>query len=166
LPDFITLLTEDHRRVEGLFTQFDETADPDIASQICLELTVHAMIEEEMIYGLYSAKVDNAGAAEARAEHQEAKDLILVLESMDPGSEEFVTTMTKLKTSVLHHVDEEEREMFPKMLERIPETAAILGDELAARKVVVEAQLRADRASGMPASAIGQKPVASPEAGW
>jgi len=166
LPDFITLLTEDHRRVEGLFKQFDEHADPDIAMQICLELSVHAMIEEEMVYGLYSAKGDNAGAAEARAEHQEAKDLILALESMDPGSDEFVTTMTKLKTSVLHHVDEEEREMFPKMLQRIPETAASLGDELAARKVVVEAQLRADRAVGMSPSTTSQKPVASPEAGW
>jgi hemerythrin superfamily protein len=166
LPDFVTLLTEDHRRVEGLFKQFDETADPEIAVQIFLELSVHSMVEEEMVYGLYSAKVDNAGAAEAKAEHQEAKDLILALESMEPGSDEFVTTMTKLKTSVLHHVDEEERDIFPKMLERIPETAGVLGDEIAARKVEVEAQLRADRAVGMAPSTTSQKPVATPEAGW
>jgi hypothetical protein len=166
MPDFITLLTEDHRRVEELFKRFDETADPEVALQVCLELNVHSIIEEEMLYGLYSAKVDNAGAAEARAEHQEAKDLILALESADPGSDEFVATMTKLKTAVLHHVDEEEQEMFPKLLERIPDTAALLGDELAARKAEVDAQLRADRAVGMPASAVGQKPVASPEPGW
>ena len=82
MPDFVTLLTEDHRRVEQLFKQFDETGDPQVAEQIFLELSVHAQIEEELIYGLYSAKVDNAGAAEARAEHQEAKDLILALESI------------------------------------------------------------------------------------
>jgi hypothetical protein len=166
MPDFITLLTEDHRRVEQLFKQFDETADPEVALQVCLELSVHSTVEEEMLYGLYSAKVDNAGAAEARAEHQEAKDLIMALESMDPASDEFVTTMTKLKTAVLHHVDEEEREIFPKMLAALPDTAPLLGDEMAARKVEVEAQLRADREVGMAPSTTTQKPVASPEPGW
>jgi hypothetical protein len=166
MPDFITLLTEDHRRVEELFKQFDETGDPEVALKVCLELSVHATIEEEMLYGLYSAKVDNAGAAEARAEHQEAKDLILAIEGMDPGSDDFVTTMTKLKTSVLHHVDEEEKEMFPKLLERLPDTAGLLGDEMAARKLEVEAQLRADREVGMAPSTTSQKPTASPEPGW
>jgi hemerythrin HHE cation binding domain-containing protein len=166
MPDFVAVLTEDHRRVEQLFKQFDETADPQVALEICLQLNVHSMVEEEMLYGLYSAKVDNAGAAEARAEHQEAKDLILALEGMDPASDEFVTTMTKLKTSVLHHIDEEEHETFPKLMAALPDTAALLGNEMAARKVEVEAQLRADREVGMAPSTTGQKPVASPEPGW
>ena len=166
MPDFVTLLTEDHRRVEQLFKQFDETGDPAVAQQIWLELSAHSMVEEELVYGLYSAKVDNAGAAEARAEHQEAKDLILALEGMEPGSDDFTTTMTKLKTSVLHHVDEEENQFFPKILSALPETAAILGDEMAARKVEVEAQVRQDRRGGMAPSTTGQKPVASPEPGW
>jgi hypothetical protein len=166
MPDFITLLTQDHRRVEELFKQFDETGDVSIAWQVCLELSVHSMVEEEMLYGLYSAKVDNAGAAEARAEHQEAKDLILALEGMDPASDEFVVTMTKLKTSVLHHVDEEENEMFPKILQALPDTAAMLGDEMAARRVEVEAQMRSDRSVGMAPSTTSQKPTASPEPGW
>jgi iron-sulfur cluster repair protein YtfE (RIC family) len=166
MPDFVTLLTEDHRRVEQLFKQFDETGDPAVALQVCLELSVHSTIEEEMLYGLVSAKVDNYAAAEARAEHQEAKDLIMALESMDPSSDEFVTTMTKLKTSVLHHVDEEERDLFPKILETIPDIASTLGNEMAARKVEVEAQLRADRSVGMAPSTTTQKPTASPEPGW
>jgi len=166
MSDFITLLTQDHRRVEELFKQFDETGDPQVALQVCLELSVHAMVEEEMLYGLYSAKVDNAGAAEARAEHQEAKDLIVVLEGMDPESDGFAATMTQLKESVMHHVQEEENEMFPKVLERIPETATMLGSEFAARRVEVEAQMRADRAVGMAPSTTSQKPTSSPEAGW
>ena len=166
MPDFVTLLTEDHRRVEELFRQFDQTGDPAVAEQIFVELSVHAMIEEELVYGLYSAKVDNKGAAEARAEHQEAKDLILALEGMEPGSDEFVTTMTKLKTSVLHHVDEEENEFFPKMLQALPETAELLGNDLATRKIEVEKQVRADREVGMAPSTTSQKPTASPEASW
>ena len=166
MPDFVTLLTEDHRRVEQLFKQFDETGDPEVAKQIFLELSVHSIIEEELVYGLYSSKVDNAGAAEARAEHQEAKDLILALEGMEPGSDDFVTTMTKLKTSVLHHVDEEENEFFPKMVKALPDTAPLLGNDLAARRVEVEKQVRADREVGMSPSTTNQKNVTSPEAGW
>ncbi len=166
MSDAITLLTEDHRRVERLFEEFDRTQDPEVALQVCLELSVHAMVEEEMLYGLYSSKVDHAGAAEARAEHQEAKDLILVLEGMEPGSEEMATTMTALKEAVQHHVQEEENEMFPKLLATLPETAAVLGNEMAARKIQVEAQVRADRAVGMAPSTTSQKPTNSPEAGW
>ncbi|HWI02361.1 MAG TPA: hemerythrin domain-containing protein [Acidimicrobiales bacterium] len=159
-------MTEDHRRVEQLFNQFDETGDPNIALQIFLELSAHSMVEEELIYGLYSAKVDNAGAAEARREHQDAKDLILALEGMEPGSDEFVNTMGQLKASVMHHVEEEENEMFPKMLESLPDTASILGNDIATRKEAVLEQLRADRAVGMAPSTTSQKPVASPEPGW
>ncbi|MDQ3640928.1 MAG: hemerythrin domain-containing protein [Actinomycetota bacterium] len=166
MPDFVAVLTEDHRRVEQLFKQFDETGDPAVAQQVFFELTVHAMVEEELLYGLYSAKVDNAGAAEARAEHQEAKDLILALEGMDPSSDEFVTTMTQLKTSVLHHVDEEENKVFPQIIAAIPETAEILGNDIATRRVAVEEQVLADRRGGMAPSTASQKPTASPEPGW
>lgn len=166
MSHFVTLLSEDHRRVEELFKQFDETGDHAVAVQVFLELSVHAKVEEEMLYGLYSAKVDNAGAAEARAEHQEAKDLILVLEGMEPGSDEFMTTMTQLKTSVLHHMDEEEHKMFPKMLEALPETAEMLGAEMVARRIEIEGQTSADREVGMASSTTSQKPTASPEPGW
>ncbi len=166
MPDAITLLTEDHRRVEQLFQQFDQSGDPAVALEICFQLTVHATVEEEMLYGLYSAKVDNAGAAEAREEHQQAKDLILALEGMDPDGDEFKATMTQLKEAVQHHVSEEEGVMFPKLLERLPETAAMLGADIEARRVVVEEQVRADRQIGMSPSTAAQKPVSSPEAGF
>ncbi len=166
MPDFVDLLKEDHRRVEQLFKQFDETGDAAVAEQIFLELTIHATVEEETLYGLYSAKVDNAGAAEARAEHQEAKDLILALEGMDPSSDQFVTTMTQLKTAVLHHVDEDENKILPQMMAALPETVEILGNDIATRRVAVEAQVRADRRGGMAPSTASQKPTASPEPGW
>ena len=166
MSHFITLLSEDHRRVEQLFEQYEQSGDVQVAMQVCLQLSVHALIEEEMFYGLYSAKVDNAGAAEARAEHQEVKNLILQLESMDPEGDAFATTMTQLKAAVAHHVDEEEHKMFPKMLERLPETSEILGQEMVARRTVIEAQMRADREVGMAPSTVSQKPTSSPEAGW
>lgn len=66
----------------------------------------------------------------------------------------------------MHHVQEEENVMFPKVLERIPDTAALLGPDVAARRVEVEAQLRADRAVGLAPSTTSQEPTASPEPGF
>ena len=43
MPDAITLLTEDHRHVERLFEEFDRTQDPQVALEVCLQLSVHAM---------------------------------------------------------------------------------------------------------------------------
>jgi hypothetical protein len=166
MADFVTALTEDHRRVEQLFSQYEETGDPEVAKQVFFELTVHSMVEEELLYGLYSAKVDNVGAAEARREHQDAKDLILALEGMEPGSDEFASTMAQLKESVVHHVEEEEHEMFPMILKTITDTASILGDDIVARKAVVQDQVWADRQVGMAPSTSSQKPTASPEPGW
>ena len=48
--DAVALLKQDHRTVEDLFEQFEKaTGDgkkQKLALQICLELTVHAQIEE------------------------------------------------------------------------------------------------------------------------
>jgi iron-sulfur cluster repair protein YtfE (RIC family) len=152
MPDFESILTEDHRRVEQLFKQFDETGDPAVAREIFVELSVHTIVEEELLYGLYSSKVNSAGAMEARAEHQEAKELIVELEATDPESDEFVTTMTRLKTAVLHHVDEEEKEMFPKIRKALPDTAPLLGNDLLTRRAAVEEEVRSARHVGLAAT--------------
>src|SRR4029079_16426183 len=65
MPDFVTLLTEDPRRAEPLFKQYSGTHDAQVATDARLELSVHATVEVEMLYGLVSAKVDNYAAAEA-----------------------------------------------------------------------------------------------------
>ncbi len=50
--DATHLLMEDHRKVEGLFEQFEKASGDGrkekIARQICTELKVHAQIEEEI----------------------------------------------------------------------------------------------------------------------
>src|SRR3546814_2464259 len=52
--DAIELLKEDHREVEGLFKEFEDTDDKvekvALASVICHALAVHAEIEEQLFY--------------------------------------------------------------------------------------------------------------------
>jgi hypothetical protein len=50
--DAIALLKEDHRKVEKLFSEFESAKGKGrkerLARQICLELSVHTAIEEEI----------------------------------------------------------------------------------------------------------------------
>ncbi len=166
MANAFTILEEDHRKVEQLFDQFEQTGDYGVAMQVCEELTVHAMVEEELVYGLYRAKVDSADADEARQEHQQAKDIITRIEAMGPEGEGLRDAMQELKASVEHHVQEEESKMFPKMLEAIPQTAPSLGNDVATRKAELLEQRRADKDIGLTPSTTGQKPNQSTARGW
>ena len=75
--DAIALLKKDHRTVEDLFEQFENAAGDGrkqkIAEKICLELSVHATIEEEIFYSACEGKVDEDMLKEAYVEHDGAK---------------------------------------------------------------------------------------------
>ena len=78
--DAIALLKEDHRKVEGLFEQFEKARKPDrkeaLAKEICTELMVHASIEEEIFYPSCNSEVEEDLLNEAYVEHDGAKVLI------------------------------------------------------------------------------------------
>ncbi len=166
MADAFTILQEDHRKVEQLFDQFEQTGDYGVAMQVCEELTVHAMVEEELVYGLYRSKVDSGEADEARQEHQQAKDIIVRIEAMGPEGEGLREAVQELRAAVEHHVRDEENTMFPKMLEALPETAPTLGNDVAARKAALLEQRRADKDIGLAPSSTGQKPTQSTARGW
>ena len=68
-PDAITLLKEDHRRVEELFSEFEKAKGDGrkktIAEKICAELIVHTELEEKIFYPACEGKVDEADLKEA-----------------------------------------------------------------------------------------------------
>jgi glycine/D-amino acid oxidase-like deaminating enzyme/nitrite reductase/ring-hydroxylating ferredoxin subunit len=78
--DAIALLKEDHRTVEELFEQFEKAKGDGrkqkIAQQICMELSVHAKIEEEIFYPACEGKIEEDLLKEAYVEHDGAKVLI------------------------------------------------------------------------------------------
>ncbi|MET0274194.1 MAG: hemerythrin domain-containing protein, partial [Phenylobacterium sp.] len=79
MPDAIALLKADHRKVEELFAAY-EAAKGDgkkkaIAEEICLELTVHAKIEEDVFYPACEGAIEEDLLKEAYVEHDGAKVL-------------------------------------------------------------------------------------------
>ena len=114
--DAIALLKQDHRTVEDLFTQFEKASGDGrkqkLAEQICLELSVHATIEEEIFYPACEGKVEEDLLKEAFVEHDGAKVLIAEIQAGSGQSDEFFDAKVKvLQEQIEHHVEEEEKRM-------------------------------------------------------
>ena len=134
--DACALLDSDHEKVERLFAEYqsagsDTSKKSQLAQAICMELTVHATIEEEIFYpALRKAARDNKLVDEAEKEHHEARDLIAQIEDaaqMDP-------LMAKLQKAIEHHVQEERQQMFPKARNTAGLDLMALASQMASRK--------------------------------
>lgn len=134
MSEALKVLIDDHHKVRDLFKQFAGGTDHAIALKICQELTMHAILEEEIVYPVLRRDVDPALVEEAEEEHDEAKKLIMQVEAMEPGDPELPALMTRLERTVEHHVEEEESEAFPKLEEQTSEDLYELGNELFRRR--------------------------------
>src|SRR6185295_15691383 len=114
--DAIALLKQDHRTVEELFEQFEKASGDGrkqkLAEQICLELSVHAAIEEEIFYPACEGKVDEDLLKESYVEHDAAKLLIAEIASGAGEADDYFDSKVKvLQEEIEHHVEEEEKRM-------------------------------------------------------
>jgi hemerythrin superfamily protein len=162
MPDVFAVLTEDHRKVESLFSQFEQTGDPETALAICRELTIHALVEEEMVYPVLANKVGTRLADEARREHNEAKVLISQIESGVGRGDDVSALVQQLQRDVQHHVHEEESELFPKMESEFPKMTGTMGEEVVRRKEALQAQMREAEDVSQPPSSVGNKATTAP----
>ena len=119
----VKLLTDDHNKVKKLFKKFEKLKDGDgsgkeksaLVGEICLELTIHAKVEEEIFYPAVRESIDEEDLMdEADVEHAGAKSLIAQLVGMKPGDDHYDAKVTVLGEYIDHHVKEEQEEMFPK----------------------------------------------------
>ncbi len=138
--DAIELLTSDHAEVEQMFLQIEaapqgETRDR-LVQGVIRELSVHAAIEEQILYPAMRGALPNGGALveEAIEEHQQVKDTLAAIERAN-DSTELDPLLVQLMGNVRHHVEEEETELFPQLRSSIDqEQLRTMGAELAAAK--------------------------------
>src|SRR4029450_7129163 len=107
------LIKEDHRKVEVLFDKFEKAHDEDrkkaLAREICVELTIHAMIEEEILYPACQGHIEDEDVLdEAYVEHDGAKVLISEIMS-NLNARFFEAKVSVLSEMIKHHVKEEEK---------------------------------------------------------
>jgi len=152
--DACDLLDADHRNVKKMFKEYEELSGSrarsatqkkmELARQICMELTVHAQIEEEIFYpALRGAIKDTDLLDEATVEHQSAKDLIAQIEQAGEPDEMFDAKVKVLGEYIDHHVKEEKNEIFPKARAARKLDLVAMRDELEARKEDLMAEMGA-----------------------
>jgi iron-sulfur cluster repair protein YtfE (RIC family) len=122
MPDVIKLLETDHREVEDLFAKAESTsgaAKQKVVTKIASELTLHAEVEEQIVYPAMRQAGLSDIVDEAEQEHGKVKELVAQLEAMDGTSDEVDAVLAELKADVQHHVEEEESQGFPKFRDAV-----------------------------------------------
>jgi hemerythrin-like domain-containing protein len=142
--DATQLLKKDHKEVKALLQEFEQLRGRSaqkkqaVVMQICQALTVHAQVEEELVYPLLKtlrAREIKDLVAEAAEEHMVAKTLIGEIKTLAPDDEQYEAKVTVLGEYVQHHVKEEEQELFPKARQHLSaKRLAELGEQIATRK--------------------------------
>jgi hemerythrin superfamily protein len=142
--DAITLLRDDHKKVEQLFRRFEKAGDAayvekrDVVDRLTEALAVHAAVEEQLFYPVVRATVPGTEgiALESLEEHHIVKWVLSELDAMAPQDERFDAKVAVLIENVRHHVREEEDDLFPRVRDELGRNALNdLGDAMAeARK--------------------------------
>jgi len=148
--DALDLLMADHRAVEKLFDAFERSEERAaetrgaLVQRACEELTIHTMIEEELLYPAAKEALaqQQTEIEEAYVEHFLVKTLIAKFETLKPDDAGFNATFRVLAEMVQHHVEEEESQLFP-ALRRSGLDRTQLGARIAHRKEQLTAQLEA-----------------------
>ena len=147
--DALQLLMAEHRDVKAMFQAYRKLADAGgrgdermlLASQICVALTLHTQMEEEILYPAARAVLtrDEDIVDEAYVEHAGAKALIAQIKTMTSDQPLYDAKLKVLGEYIDHHVREEETEFFPK-LPRTTLDLDAMGEQLAARRKQLMAQ--------------------------
>jgi len=163
--DAIALLRADHKKVSELYAQYETTRSPAkkkaLVATICLELSVHARVEEEIFYPAVKAALkDKEMIPEAQVEHASLKELIAQVKDKEPDGEMFDAKIKVMSEYTKHHVKEEQNEIFP-AAKKTRLDMQDLGAQIAARKE--ELMANPDLLDAPPAAAMESMETASAE---
>ena len=117
--DPIALLETDHRRLEALLKQGEETTvraakgRAELLETLTAELVAHELKEEKVLYPALKRHSDAREIVlEGYQEHHVADVLVKELQRMAPTDERWGAKFKVLKENIEHHIEEEEGEMF------------------------------------------------------
>ena len=117
--DAIAILTEQHRKLEGLLKNGLGTQQPDARTRALAtigdDLTKHVLSEEEVFYPAVKARGTGDILLESLEEHLSLKRLLADLLTLDPTSETWEAKLKVLQEQTEHHHKEEENNLFPKV---------------------------------------------------
>jgi len=141
--DALHLLKAEHREVKAMFQQYHRLAEARgkgdermlLASQICVALTLHTQVEEEILYPAARRALTGGEdiVDEAYVEHASTKSLVAQIKTMTSDQPLFDARVKVLGEYVDHHVREEENELFPRLRKAALDLQA-MGERIAQRR--------------------------------
>jgi len=152
------VIRADHKKVEELFGQYETRSEQysqkdTLVRHLCQELDIHTRLEEEIFYPAVQAARDEESeqlVTEALKEHKTVKDLIAQLREMTPDDASRDSIVQQLKECVMHHVEEEEKEMLPKAEQLLSDQLESLGARMQQRKHELVGSLQGSAHAEMP----------------
>ncbi|HEX2603405.1 MAG TPA: hemerythrin domain-containing protein [Oxalicibacterium sp.] len=121
--DALTLLQADHKQVRKLFKEFTQlsggnshAAKADVAQRLCETWILHAALEQEILYPAAREAMadDEALINELEVHYTGMCELIARIQQMDGSEPLYDATVAVLQQYVESHIDEEEKQLFPK----------------------------------------------------
>lgn len=118
-------LKADHARQRTMLEQLGDTTEEsderrDLFEALRKELQAHAAAEEESLYATMLANPDlRDEARHSVSEHKEVDDYLGELVELEISSPEWKAKFDEMRHRYLHHIDEEEEEMFPSASETL-----------------------------------------------
>jgi hypothetical protein len=114
-PLALRILKEEHHVFRRLFDQAEDASEeerPAIADELCLRLAVHMTIEEEILYPALKPAIGSDEVNEGIVEHHAGKLIIAELEQLTGKEELYKAKVHVLGEETIHHIDEEDEELF------------------------------------------------------
>ncbi len=122
--DIFQMLKKDHQTAKDVLKKLEGTGPraaksrEKLFSQLKDDLEAHSHGEEAVFYPALRESAEMVDMLnEATEEHAEVENLLEDLEELGPESEEWNSKLRELKKSILHHVKEEEGNIFKKAKE-------------------------------------------------
>jgi hemerythrin superfamily protein len=144
--DAVTMLKNDHRAAANLFESYFQSKRRaeklKLAKQVCQELMIHTVLEEEIFYPACREHVEDDMMDEAQVEHDAAKVLITEIILGSPEQPFFDAKVKVLSELIKHHVNEEEKRADGMFVQA--KAAGLNVEELAARMVARKQELLAE----------------------
>src|SRR5262245_31657397 len=116
----VQLIKRDHRTVKGLFRKFEKTdrraERQKLGQEIIEELSIHAAIEEQLVYPALRARdqrLDDS-VLDALEEHHAVKLVLAELDNMTTEDERYAAKMHVVQEAVEMHIEEEEKKLLPR----------------------------------------------------
>lgn len=161
-PSVTSMIRMDHSQVMETFHQYEIDSNPRtkkaLVDSACLALEIHAQLEEEIFYpAMRTVATDSAIVDKSVPEHNEMRQLIGRLRTMEPTDPAYDQTFMQLMRDVLHHVADEESILLPDAERQLGSRLNALGAEMTKRRL----QLTAPRAGEIAINTMRGFPTSS-----